>query len=66
MSLENWLKAQWLVEHRTSPEEIADLLAIADRDIKSASSPGIDPDWKHNIAYSAALNPELRRRQEMR
>lgn len=54
--LENWLKAGWLTQHKTSPREIADLLAVADRDLKSAESPGLDADWKHNIAYSSALN----------
>ena len=33
MSLIDWLKAGWLKEHETSPEEIGDLLHIADRDL---------------------------------
>ncbi len=30
MSLHDWLASRWLVEHRTSRQEITDLLAIAD------------------------------------
>ena len=33
MSLIDWLKAGWLKEHKSTPEEIADLLHIADRDL---------------------------------
>ena len=56
MSLKTWHQAAWLREHKTSPREIQDLLALADRDLKSASAPGIGPDWQHNIAYNAALS----------
>jgi hypothetical protein len=33
MSLKNWRDNGWLVEHRTSQHEIADLLNAADRDL---------------------------------
>ena len=56
MSLKDWFKAGWLIEFKAGPREINDMLAIADRDIKDASVSGIGPDWKHNIAYSAALS----------
>ncbi len=56
MSLIAWHQAAWLVEHRTSPREIQDLLALADRDLESASASGLSPDWQHNIAYNAALS----------
>jgi hypothetical protein len=55
MSLDDWLKNGWLVEHKTSPVEIADLLAIADRDLADSCVQGLSPDWKLNIAYNAAL-----------
>lgn len=55
MSLEDWLKNGWLVEHRTSAAEIAELLAIADRDLADCQVPGLSPDWRLNIAYNAAL-----------
>ena len=32
-SLQDWLRFGWLKEHKTSPEEIASLLAVADRDL---------------------------------
>ncbi len=31
--MEDWLRNGWLVEHRTSREEIGELLAVADRDV---------------------------------
>ncbi len=33
MSLTDWLNNGWLVEHKTSPQEIADLFGVADRDL---------------------------------
>ena len=33
MSLQSWLQNGWLVQHATSYEEIANLLAISDRDL---------------------------------
>ena len=38
MSLGDWLRNSWLVEHKTSPEEIAALLAIVERDPKNAQA----------------------------
>jgi hypothetical protein len=55
MSLSDWLRNGWLVEHRTSPREIADLLQVADRDLADCVAQGLSPDWKLNIAYNAAL-----------
>jgi hypothetical protein len=53
--LKDWLKSGWLIEHRTSPQEITDLLGIADRDIRDCQASGLSPDWRLNIAYNAAL-----------
>lgn len=55
MSLKNWLANGWLIEHKTSPQEIAGLLEVADRDLKDCQSPGLSSDWQLNIAYNAAL-----------
>jgi hypothetical protein len=55
MSLQDWLRNGWLVEHKTSPAEIAELLAITDRDLADCRVRGLSPDWKLNIAYNAAL-----------
>ena len=55
MSLHDWLRNSWLVEHKTSPEEIAGLLAIVERDLANAKLAGLSDDWRLNIAYNAAL-----------
>lgn len=55
MSLRDWLRNSWLTEHKTSPEEIASLLAIVERDLGNAAIADLSPDWKLNIAYNAAL-----------
>ena len=55
MSLEAWLKNGWLKTHKTSRQEIANLLAVADRDLKQCRLPKLIPDWRLNIAYNAAL-----------
>ena len=55
MSLRDWLKNSWLIEHKTSTEEIAALLALVERDLANAQVAGLSPDWKLNIAYNAAL-----------
>lgn len=55
MSLGDWQRNSWLVEHKTSPEEIAGLLAIIERDLANAKVAGLSEDWRFNIAYNAAL-----------
>jgi len=55
MSLNDWHKAGWLTKHPTSKQEIADLLAVADRDVTDCQVTGLSPDWQLNIAYNAAL-----------
>ena len=55
MSLQNWLNNGWLTEHQTSAQEIADLLAVADRDLADCQTPGLSADWQMSIAYNAAL-----------
>ena len=53
MSLDQWLKNNWLKKHKTSPDEIASLLAIVDRDLRDTGG-GISADWRFGIAYNAA------------
>jgi len=55
VSLKEWLSNGWLISHQTSPEEIADLLGVAQRDITDAQIVQLSPDWRLNIAYNAAL-----------
>lgn len=55
MSLTNWHAAGWLVEHKTTPEEIRDLFAVAERDLKDSAVSGISSDTQLGLAYNAAL-----------
>ncbi len=55
MSLADWAKNGWLRTHKSSKEEIANLLEIIERDLKDASAKGLSDDWKFGIAYNAAL-----------
>jgi len=55
MSLKDWLNNGWLTKHTTSPEEIANLLAVSDRDLVDCRREGLSADWRMNIAYNAAL-----------
>lgn len=55
MSLKDWLKNGWLVEHKTSPQEIGNLLDVIKRDLDDCRAAGLSADWKMNIAYNAAL-----------
>jgi hypothetical protein len=53
--LRDWQKNSWLVEHESSPEEIAALFAIVERDLASAKVAGLADDWRLSIGYNAAL-----------
>ncbi len=55
MTLKQWLADGWLREHRTSAEEIGNLLSIVDRDLKDATEGTVSQDWRFGIAYNAAL-----------
>jgi hypothetical protein len=55
MSLEDWMRNGWLVQHKSSPAEIAELLEIADRDLADCRVQGLSADWRLNIAYNSAL-----------
>jgi hypothetical protein len=54
MSLEQWANNGWLRAHQTSPQEIADLLGIVERDLADAGG-NISADWRFGIAYNAVL-----------
>ncbi len=54
MSLKQWQEHGWIRPHKTSPQEIAGLLAIVERDLADARGQ-ISSDWKFGIAYNAAL-----------
>jgi exopolyphosphatase/pppGpp-phosphohydrolase len=55
VSLSDWARSGWLVEHRTSQQEIADLLGVADRDLRDCMAATLSEDWQLAIAYNAAL-----------
>jgi len=55
VSLQTWEKNNWLVKHKPSVGEIAQLLGLADRDLKDSQAKGLTDDWKLNIAYNSAL-----------
>jgi len=55
MSLEVWIKNGWLREHKTSPQEVAGILDLVERDLSDASRAEISTDWRFNIAYNAGL-----------
>ena len=55
MSLADWLASRWIVAHEPNREEIADLVAVVDRDRKDAALPHLSPDWRLGISYNAAL-----------
>lgn len=55
MSLQDWLSNGWLSAHTTGRREIADVLAVADRDLRDSQTAELSADWKFNIAYNALL-----------
>ncbi len=55
MSLEAWQEAGLIVAHVTSSQEIADLLAIANVDLKDARIPELSADRKLGCCYNAML-----------
>ncbi|HEV8131523.1 MAG TPA: hypothetical protein VGQ81_09730 [Acidobacteriota bacterium] len=54
MSLKQWVDNGWLRPHKTSPKEVAGLLAIVERDLVDAEGE-ISADWRFGIAHNAAL-----------
>lgn len=55
MSLRDWERNGWLQRHKTSPNEIRDLLGVVERDLADSVAEGLSADWRMNIAYNAAL-----------
>jgi hypothetical protein len=54
MTLSQWESNGWLKVEPTNREEIANLLAIVERDLRDATG-RISPDWQFGIAYNATL-----------
>lgn len=55
MDLKRLLNQDKLKPHRTSPEEINDLVKLVKRDIEDARVPGLSADRKFATAYNAIL-----------
>jgi len=55
MSLREWVQYGWLSEHKSSREEIKNLLGLVDRDLRACQAEGLDADWSFTIACNAAL-----------
>jgi len=55
LSLTDWEKNGWLVRHKTSRDEIQNLMKIIQRDLEDSSARTISADWRFAIAYNAAL-----------
>src|SRR5271169_4391134 len=55
MSFAEWVKNGWLVAHKSSREEIQNLLGIVERDLKDSQAKDVSSDWRFTIAYNAAL-----------
>jgi hypothetical protein len=53
--LKDWLDKGWLTEHAPTATEIADLIALADRDLKDCQAGDLSAHWKLAIAYNAGL-----------
>ncbi len=55
MTLKDWDSNGWVRFHKTSEQEIKQLLEIVNRDIKDAQQRSVSADWRFGIAYNAAL-----------
>lgn len=55
MRLHDWVQRGWLTEHKSSCEEIKNLLGVVDRDLRECQAEGLGADWRFAIAYNAAL-----------
>lgn len=53
--MEQWLSWGQLIRHKTSTQEISELLTIADRDLAACRLSELPTDWRLNIAHNAAL-----------
>jgi hypothetical protein len=58
MSLEAWREAGLVVAHESTPEEIADLFAVAETDLSDAAISELSPERKLGCAYGAILSAE--------
>jgi len=55
MSLERLQRESLIERQQTTPEEIAELARLVERDLSAHGYPDLPYDWRFAIAYSAAL-----------
>ena len=58
MSLPDWERNGWLQSHKSSPNEVRDLLAVVDRDLADSAAEGLSADWRMNIAWRLNRTPD--------
>src|SRR5262247_635579 len=46
VSFADWVKNGWLVAHKSSKQEIANLLGIVARDLKDSQAKDVSDDWR--------------------
>lgn len=54
MTLDRLIRNRWVAAHTTSPQEIANLLAVADRDLNDCRAE-VSTDTRFYIAHGAAI-----------
>jgi hypothetical protein len=54
-SFVDWVKNGLLEAHRSSREEIGNLLGIVERDLRDSGAKDVSNDWRFAIAYNASL-----------
>jgi hypothetical protein len=55
MSSSDYLRNGWIRPHERRAREVQQLLAIVARDLEQSQVPGLGPEWRFDIAYSAVL-----------
>jgi len=55
LSFADWVNNGWLVAHKSSRQEIGNLLGIVTRDLNDSQAKDVSDDWRFAIAYNKAL-----------
>ncbi|MEP7326726.1 MAG: hypothetical protein ABI836_12315 [Gemmatimonadota bacterium] len=55
MTFDLWLQNGWIRAHETSPAEIAELLAVADRNLADAGIDELSADARMGFAHAASI-----------
>jgi hypothetical protein len=58
MSFADWVNNGWLAVHKSSKQEIGNLLGIVARDLKDSEAKDVPDDGRFAIAYNAALQAQ--------